>query len=145
MQGEEEDRKMSQAADSSGARQRNLLEVDHEEDDACRLVPRPTTTAFTLAPPALSSSASTSVAIAAVAVAGGRMKSNQRANHDHADHSSLGSINLALLDPARWGWTAAGGVADVLPPHEVCIAPPCGSWTANVRRATDSMRSMQCF
>jgi hypothetical protein len=28
-------------------------------------------------------------------------------------------INLTLLDPARWGWTAAGGVADLLPPHEV--------------------------
>ena len=29
------------------------------------------------------------------------------------------SINLALLDPPRFGWTAAGGVADLLPPHEV--------------------------
>jgi hypothetical protein len=28
-------------------------------------------------------------------------------------------INLTLLDPARWGWTAAGGVADLLSPHEV--------------------------
>lgn len=29
------------------------------------------------------------------------------------------TINLALLDPARFGWTASGGVADLLPPHEV--------------------------
>jgi hypothetical protein len=28
------------------------------------------------------------------------------------------TINLALLDPPRWGWTVAGGIADVLPPHE---------------------------
>lgn len=30
------------------------------------------------------------------------------------------SINAALLDPPRFGWTAAGGVADLLPPHAVC-------------------------
>ena len=29
------------------------------------------------------------------------------------------SINLALLDPPRFGWTAGGGIADLLPPHEV--------------------------
>jgi hypothetical protein len=28
-------------------------------------------------------------------------------------------LNLTLLDPPRFGWTALGGVADVLPPHEV--------------------------
>ena len=28
-------------------------------------------------------------------------------------------MNLSLLDPPRWGWTAVGGVADVLTPHEV--------------------------
>lgn len=28
-------------------------------------------------------------------------------------------INLALLDPPRFGWSAIGGVVDVLPPHEV--------------------------
>ena len=28
-------------------------------------------------------------------------------------------MNLSLLDPPRWGWTAIGGVADVLTPHEV--------------------------
>jgi hypothetical protein len=38
--------------------------------------------------------------------------------HQAAYHS-LNSVNLTLLDPARWGWTAAGGVADLLPPHEV--------------------------
>ncbi|KAL3910855.1 MAG: hypothetical protein SGARI_001925, partial [Bacillariaceae sp.] len=27
-------------------------------------------------------------------------------------------MNLSLLDPPRWGWTAIGGVADVLTPHE---------------------------
>ena len=30
------------------------------------------------------------------------------------------AVNLTLLDPPRFGWTAAGGVEDVLPPHEVC-------------------------
>lgn len=33
------------------------------------------------------------------------------------------SINLSLLDPSRWGWTAAGGIADVLTPHEVSSVP----------------------
>eukprot|EP00934_Nitzschia_sp_Nitz4_P006935 Nitzschia sp. Nitz4//scaffold70_size99833//92652//96899//NITZ4_004611-RA/size99833-snap-gene-0.136-mRNA-1//1//CDS//3329557185//6925//frame0 len=27
-------------------------------------------------------------------------------------------MNLALSDPPRWGWTAAGGMADLLSPHE---------------------------
>jgi hypothetical protein len=30
-------------------------------------------------------------------------------------------INLALLEPQKWGWTAAGGIADLLPPHEVSL------------------------
>jgi hypothetical protein len=41
---------------------------------------------------------------------------------DQAAHHSLNSVNLTLLDPARWGWTAAGGVTDLLPPHEVRCA-----------------------
>lgn len=28
-------------------------------------------------------------------------------------------MNMTLFDPPRWGWTALGGVADVLTPHEV--------------------------
>lgn len=36
---------------------------------------------------------------------------------DDTDVESL--MNLALSDPPRWGWTAAGGIADLLPPHEV--------------------------
>ena len=28
-------------------------------------------------------------------------------------------MNLTLLDPPRWGWSAVGGVADLLTPHEV--------------------------
>lgn len=31
-------------------------------------------------------------------------------------------LNLALSDPPRWGWTAAGGIADLLPPHEVRLS-----------------------
>jgi hypothetical protein len=27
--------------------------------------------------------------------------------------------NLALLDPPRYGWTAAGSIADLFEPHEV--------------------------
>ena len=28
-------------------------------------------------------------------------------------------MNLTLMDPPRWGWTAVGGVADLLTPQEV--------------------------
>ena len=28
-------------------------------------------------------------------------------------------MNMTLYDPSRWGWTALGGIADVLSPHEV--------------------------
>ena len=28
-------------------------------------------------------------------------------------------MNLALVDPPRWGWTAFGPLVDLLPPHEV--------------------------
>ena len=28
-------------------------------------------------------------------------------------------MNLAFLDPPRFGWSATGGVVDVLPPHDV--------------------------
>ena len=28
-------------------------------------------------------------------------------------------MNLTLTDPPKWGWTAVGGIADVLSPHEV--------------------------
>lgn len=33
--------------------------------------------------------------------------------------SADNTMNLALMDPPRWGWTAAGGIVDLLPPHEV--------------------------
>jgi hypothetical protein len=29
------------------------------------------------------------------------------------------SMNLSLLDSNRWGWSAVGGIADLLTPHEV--------------------------
>jgi hypothetical protein len=35
------------------------------------------------------------------------------------DQEAEARINLALLEPQKWGWTAAGGIADLLPPHEV--------------------------
>jgi hypothetical protein len=28
-------------------------------------------------------------------------------------------MNMSLFDPPRWGWTAIGGITDVLPPQEV--------------------------
>jgi hypothetical protein len=34
-------------------------------------------------------------------------------------------MNLTLLDPPRWGWTAVGGVADLLSPHEVSYDASC--------------------
>jgi hypothetical protein len=37
------------------------------------------------------------------------------------DQEAEARINLALLEPQRWGWTAAGGIADLLPPHEVSV------------------------
>jgi hypothetical protein len=33
---------------------------------------------------------------------------------------TMSELNRMVLDPPRFGWTAVGGVADVLPPHEVC-------------------------
>jgi hypothetical protein len=30
------------------------------------------------------------------------------------------SINRALLDPSKFGWTAGGEIADLFPPHQVC-------------------------
>lgn len=30
-------------------------------------------------------------------------------------------MNMSLFDPPRWGWTAVGGVADLLSPHEVRV------------------------
>jgi hypothetical protein len=43
------------------------------------------------------------------------------ARHWSADASALtvNSVNLALLDPAKWGWSAGSGIADLLTPHEV--------------------------
>lgn len=35
-----------------------------------------------------------------------------------SDLSELNRLNWPLIDPPRWGWTAAGGIADVLTPHE---------------------------
>jgi len=37
----------------------------------------------------------------------------------NTDGNPENAINLTLLDPPRFGWTAAGGVADLLHPHEV--------------------------
>lgn len=55
--------------------------------------------------------------------------SEQEASVDAKDSSTSADqdflvenrINLALLDPARWGWTAGGGIADLLTPHEVSL------------------------
>ena len=35
------------------------------------------------------------------------------------DPASL--LRLCAIDPARYGWTALGGVADLLTPHEVRV------------------------
>lgn len=46
--------------------------------------------------------------------------------NDKSEEIVHNRINLALLDPQRYGWTAGGSVADLLPPHEVrCCALPC--------------------
>ena len=41
------------------------------------------------------------------------------AQQEGAERSAESAINLTVLDPPRFGWTAAGGVAEVLTPHEV--------------------------
>jgi hypothetical protein len=43
--------------------------------------------------------------------------SSTRAQHSQEYPETV--MNLSLFDPPRWGWTAVGGVADVLTPHEV--------------------------
>lgn len=42
----------------------------------------------------------------------------QQGNEDEEVYAQT-VANLTLLDPARWGWSAVGGVVDLLPPHEV--------------------------
>lgn len=44
---------------------------------------------------------------------------SQTAGASRGDIFCENSINLTLLDPPRYGWTAAGGVSDLLTPHEV--------------------------
>ncbi|CAB9499372.1 Nucleosome-remodeling factor subunit NURF301 [Seminavis robusta] len=38
--------------------------------------------------------------------------------HASGEKYAESMMNMMLLDPPRWGWTAMGGVADLLPPHE---------------------------
>jgi hypothetical protein len=38
---------------------------------------------------------------------------------DDMDLNAETMINLSLLDPPHYGWTAGGGVVDLLPPVEV--------------------------
>ena len=51
------------------------------------------------------------------------MDSNQQkeTGEASADTEARGEslCNLALLDSSKWGWTALGGVCDILPPHQV--------------------------
>ena len=39
--------------------------------------------------------------------------------HTSTEEYAESRLNLAILNPTRYGWTAGGGVAYVLPPHEV--------------------------
>lgn len=39
------------------------------------------------------------------------------------DVAELHRLNWPYIDRARWGWTVAGGIADVLPPHERARRP----------------------
>ena len=64
-----------------------------------------------------------------------RIPSHHQSSEDVTDHTLLqldirhrlpendiyeeNCINLSLLDPARYGWMALGGIADVSTPHEV--------------------------
>ena len=41
---------------------------------------------------------------------------------DDMDLNAETMINLSLLDPPHFGWTAGGGIADLLPPVEVRLS-----------------------
>jgi hypothetical protein len=76
-------------------------------------VPTQSAAAAVAAPSSTTANSSLS-SLAAPSSASGRSDDDPQ-----AAYHSLNSVNLTLLDPARWGWTAAGGVVDLLPPHEV--------------------------
>lgn len=40
---------------------------------------------------------------------------------DDATGMTVNSVNFALLDPAKWGWSVGGGIADLLTPQDVRI------------------------
>jgi hypothetical protein len=44
------------------------------------------------------------------------------------DVNSHSLLNLTLLDPPRWGWSAAGGIVDVATPHDVRINNTLDTW-----------------
>lgn len=50
------------------------------------------------------------------------MSGTNHSQHTSNEKYAESIMNLTLLDPPKWGWTAAGGVADLLPPHEVRIS-----------------------
>jgi hypothetical protein len=39
-------------------------------------------------------------------------------------------MNMTLFDPPRWGWTAVGGIADLLSPHEVSFFFKMDFWSS---------------
>eukprot|EP00536_Pseudo-nitzschia_multiseries_P004004 jgi/Psemu1/237178/estExt_Genewise1.C_640045 len=56
------------------------------------------------------------------------------------------AMNRALYDPPRWGWTALGGIADVLSPHEVrSLAAFVRSFVRSFLRSFRSRRHSTCM
>ena len=59
----------------------------------------------------------------------GVASADSNATHNHPQHqeptqetmdvSTEAMLTLTLVDPPRWGWSAVGGVTDLLSPHEV--------------------------
>lgn len=63
-----------------------------------------------------------------------RLKPPPPVKNPPVERQEESQVNLSLLDRPRWGWTAAGGVSDVLPPHEVRIVLSVRSNATRVAR-----------
>jgi len=70
---------------------------------------------------AASSADSSAVEVTRAAPAAGAATAARAAAAAHRQPQQLCHVNRCCLDPQRWGWTASGGPADVLTPHEVRV------------------------
>lgn len=86
------------------------------QEESSSAPPRPSASA----PENASASASANANATATASASASASASAAAsNNGPTNGVSESAFNLPLLDPSRWGWTASGGVAELIPPHEV--------------------------